>query len=794
MKIALASRGWQSRGVATRDQDEGSDLVPVVTGVRALPYRPAAAGPGGVFSSLKYAARTSGLIRGTKALLTVNQPEGFDCPGCAWPDPGHRSTFEFCENGARAVAHEADTRRVDGAFFDKHSVDSLRDESDYFLEQQGRLVTPAIRLAGDTHYRAASYDEAFERIADELRSLDDPNQAVFYTSGRTSNEAAFLYQLFARTLGTNNLPDCSNMCHESSGKGLGSTIGIGKGTVQLADFEACDCVFILGQNPGTNHPRMLSTLAEAAARGAKIVSINPLRERGLERFAHPQTVGGMLGVGKTISTHYVQIRINGDVALLKGIMKEVLAIDRDRASGTNGAGVLDRAFIEEHTRGFDAFVDALDREPFDALEESSGVPRATMRELAELYVRSERVIACWAMGITQHKNGVDNVREIVNLLLLRGNLGREGAGVCPVRGHSNVQGDRTMGIHEAPTEAFLAKLDAATGIRSPRAHGHDVVGAIHAMEEGSVRVFMALGGNFVAASPDTERTARALAGVRLTVQVSTKLNRSHLEGGASAIILPCLARSERDGPAEKHAFVTVENSMGIVHRSQGKLAPAAPSLMSEPAIVARIAALTLGDTSPIDWAAHATDYDRIRDLIERSIAGFDRYNERVRAPDGFALPNGPRSREWKTSSGKAAFSAVPVPEHALAPDQLMLMTIRSHDQFNTTVYALDDRYRGIYGERRVVFLHAEDMRERGLVEGQLVDIQSHFPSSSAEEATMQRREVTGFACVPYDIPRRCAAAYFPETNPLVPLESYANESRTPTSKSIVITLAPTLVK
>ncbi|MFO0612437.1 MAG: FdhF/YdeP family oxidoreductase [Polyangiaceae bacterium] len=765
--------------------DEPAALAPVVGGVRGVPYRAAAAGPGGVFSSLKYAARTSGMVRGARALRTLNQTEGFDCPGCAWPDPAHRSTFEFCENGARAVAHEADARRVDAAFFEAHSVDSLRDESDYLLEQQGRLVVPAVRAPGDTHYRAVSYDEAFDLIARELRAIEDPNEAIFYTSGRTSNEAAFLYQLFARSLGTNNLPDCSNLCHESSGKGLGGTIGIGKGTVTLADFDACDCVLILGQNPGTNHPRMLSTLAEAARRGAKIISINPLRERGLERFAHPQTVSGMLGIGKPISTHYVQVRINGDVPLLKGIMKEVLAIDRERP-------VLDRAFIESHTTGFDALVESLEREDFALLEERSGVDRKTMRALAEVYVASERVIACWAMGITQHKNGVDNVREILNLLLLRGNIGREGAGVCPVRGHSNVQGDRTVGIYEAPTEAFLKRLDEGTGITSPRAHGHDVVGAIRAMEEGAARFFMALGGNFVAASPDTDRTARAMAGVRCTVQVSTKLNRSHVEAGATAIILPCLARSERDswggGAPEKHAFVTVENSMGVVHRSQGNLAPAAPTLLSEPAIVAQIASRAL-PKSRVPWLDLAADYDRIRDLIERSIAGFDRYNERVREPHGFALPNGPRVREWKTASGRAEFSVVPVPEHELTDEQLMLMTIRSHDQFNTTVYALDDRYRGIFGERRVVFLNPEDMRERGLVEGQVVDIQSHFPAG-VDAATPERREVRGFSCIPYDIPRRCAAAYFPETNPLVPLESYANESRTPTSKSIVITLTP----
>jgi molybdopterin-dependent oxidoreductase alpha subunit len=743
--------------------------------VRGEPYEGAAAGPGAVVSSLKYAVQTSGLLRGARALLVVNQKDGFDCPGCAWPDPDHRSTFEFCENGARAVAHEADSRRVDGAFFEKHSVESLRSETDHFLEQQGRLVTPAFKAPGASHYQAISYDEAFELVGRELGAISNPNEAVFYTSGRTSNEAAFLYQLFARALGTNNLPDCSNMCHESSGKGLGSTIGIGKGTVTLADFDETDLILILGQNPGTNHPRMLSTLADAAARGAKIVSINPLRERGLERFAHPQKVSGMLGSSQPISTTYVQVRINGDVALLKGISKELLGLERTKGN------VIDHAFIAEHTSGFEALEASLASVSMENLVEESGVSQETMRELAELYASSERVIACWAMGITQHENGVDNVREILNLLLLRGNIGKRGAGVCPVRGHSNVQGDRTVGIYESPTEAFLARLDKACGITSPRAHGFDSVGTIAAMEQGKVRFFMALGGNFVAATPDTARTVEALRKVDFTLQVSTKLNRSHLETGKAALILPCLGRSERDERGQTAQFVTVENSMGIVHTSEGRLPPASPTLESEPAIVARIAARVLGEDKPVSWRALARDYDKIRDLIEKSIAGFDSYNERVRQPGGFALPNGPRQREWKTANGKARFTVVKLVERKLERDQLLLMTIRSHDQFNTTVYALDDRYRGIRGARRVVFLNREDMAERKLSEGDVVDLFSHFNGTV--------REALGFSCIPYDIPRRAAAAYFPETNALVPLESVARESRTPTSKSIVITLS-----
>ncbi|HTJ83978.1 MAG TPA: FdhF/YdeP family oxidoreductase [Polyangiaceae bacterium] len=524
----------------------------------ARPFRGAAAGPGAVVSALRYAAETSGAVRAAKALLAVNQTDGFDCSGCAWPDPEHRGMFEFCENGARAVLHEADKRKVDAAFFAAHTVSELRAMTDHALEHQGRLVEPMVKRPGSDHYEPIPYDAAFELVARALRGLASPNEAAFYTSGRTSNEAAFLYQLFARAFGTNNLPDCSNMCHESSGKGLGNTLGIGKGTVTLADFELADLILIIGQNPGTNHPRMLTTLVDAAKRGAKIVSINPLKERGLESFAHPQRPLGVLGIGSKVSTHYVQVKINGDVALLQGVMKEVLAIERERG------GVLDRAFIDDMTTGFAELERSLDAVAFDVLESASGVPRSTMRELAELYAGAERVIACWAMGLTQHKNGVANVREIVNLLLLRGNVGKPGAGACPVRGHSNVQGDRTVGIHEAPSEAFLSKLDAGVGFTSPRAHGLDVVGTIAALEEGRVKVFFAMGGNFAAATPDTPRTARALGRAALTVSVATKLNRSHLETGETALILPCLARSDLDHTGGSEQFVTVENSMGIV--------------------------------------------------------------------------------------------------------------------------------------------------------------------------------------------------------------------------------------
>lgn len=736
------------------------------------PYGPAAAGPGAVLSSFRYALKTSGLARGTHVFLQVNQKDGFDCPGCAWPDPSHRSVVEFCENGARAVAHEADSRVVDRAFFANHSVEELKQKTDHWLEQQGRLVEPMVKRAGASHYEPIGWDEAFQLAAAELRALASPDEAAFYTSGRASNEAAFLYQLFARIFGTNNLPDCSNMCHESSGKGLSSTIGVGKGTVQLADFELADLILVIGQNPGTNHPRMLTTLAAAAERGCKIVSINPLRERALEKFAHPQKLLGILGQGTSISSQYIQVKINGDVALLKGVMK--IVVEEDRKKG----GVLDRAFLDAHAMGLDALLHSIDATSWDEILSSCGVDRAEIEELARSYMASERVIACWAMGLTQHRNAVGNIREVVNLLALRGNLGKPGAGVCPVRGHSNVQGDRTMGIYEAPSEAFLDQLDRGAGIVSPRKHGVDVVGAIRGMEAGHIRVFVALGGNFVSATPDTWRTAAALGRCRLTVQVSTKLNRSHLETGATALLLPCLGRSERDIQTSGPQFVTVENSMGVVHKSEGRLSPAGPALRSEPWIVAQLARSTVGDRPGIDWASLGADYDRIRALIEKCIAGFERYNERARAPEGFLLPNGVRERRWNTKSGKVELTAQAVPKLDVAPTELIMMTIRTHDQFNTTVYDLNDRYRGIYGERMVVLANPADIAALGFSPGERVDVTSHHQGTT--------RSVKGMKLVAYDIPRGNCASYFPEANPLVPLESQAEESGTPTSKSFIV--------
>lgn len=718
--------------------------------------RKPAAGPGAVLSSLRYTSSTSGLLRGVPALARVNQKNGFDCPGCAWPDPEHRSFAEFCENGARAVAHEADSRKVDAAFFAANPVESLRTKTGHWLEHQGRLVEPMVLKPGATHYAPLSWDEALELIASELKALPNADAAAFYTSGRASNEAAFLYQLFARVFGTNNLPDCSNLCHESSGKGLGSTLGVGKGTVQLSDFDASDCIFVMGQNPGTNHPRMLITLQAAARRGAKIISVNPLREVALESFANPQTVGGMLGIGGAISTQYVQVRINGDVAFLKGVMKVVLEL-----------GAIDRAFIDQHTTGFDALERSIRETSWDELTQSSGVTRTEIETAGRTYAEAKATIVCWAMGLTQHKNAVGNVREIVNLLALRGNLGREGAGACPVRGHSNVQGDRTVGIYEAPTEAFLEKLDRGMGFVAPRKHGHDVVGTINAMERGEVQAFISLGGNFASATPDTQRTERALSNTKLTVQISTKLNRSHLVGGKTAVILPCLGRTEDDGGR----FVTVEDSMSVVHASRGRLRPCSPHVRSEPWIVAQLAKRTLPN-SAMPWEQFSDDYDEIREAIQRSIEGFHDFNARVRQPGGFVLRNAAAEREWHTGSGKCELTVQPLPRHELKAGELLMMTIRTHDQFNTTVYELNDRYRGVIGERNVVFMNAADIEALQL----------------SKTATLKNASatLTGFKVLPYDIPRGNCATYFPETNALVPLDSFADESRTPTSKSVVV--------
>jgi molybdopterin-dependent oxidoreductase alpha subunit len=733
-----------------------------------------AGGPASVLETLRH-ARRMGLRRTLRALSQVNQPLGFDCPGCAWPDALQGGPIEFCEMGAKAVAHEVTSARLDRAFFERHAISELLERSDHWLEQQGRLSEPLMRRAGSDHYQPIGWEAAFQRIAAALRTLDSPDQAVFYTSGRTSNEAAFLYQLFARELGTNNLPDCSNMCHESSGYGLSRAIGAGKGTVGLEDFALADAIFVMGQNPGTNHPRMLTTLAAARRRGCCIVAVNPLRERGLLRFAHPQEPRAWLGGSQEIANLYLQVRLGGDVALLKGIMKELLALE-ERDPGR----VLDWDFIRRHTLGFDAFREALEAQPWEPLLEQSGIPRAAIREAAEVYARARSTIVCWAMGLTQHRHAVANVQEIANLLLLRGNLGRPGAGACPVRGHSNVQGDRTVGITPRPQPAFLDALEREFGFKPPREPGLDTLGAIRALHAGGVRLFMGLGGNFAVATPDTEFTQEALRRCDLTVQVSTKLNRSHLVCGREAIVLPCLARSELDLQAGGPQFVSAEDSMSVVHASQGRLEAASPHLRSEPAIVAGLARAVLGPRSAVPWEELVADYDRIRERIERVVPGFEDYNRRVREPGGFVLPSGARRRVFETPSGRANFTVHELPDVSLAPGRLRLTTIRSHDQFNTTVYGFDDRYRGIAGDRRVVFMHPEDIAEQGLRPGDRVDLTSHFRGET--------RRVRSFRVVAYDLPRRCAATYFPEANPLVPVDSFAEGSRTPTYKSIEISV------
>jgi molybdopterin-dependent oxidoreductase alpha subunit len=746
------------------------------TPVQIKPISKVAGGAAAVVEAMKSAWGEMGPVRGTRTLLKLNQAGGFDCPGCAWPEPdADRSHAEFCENGAKHVADEATTKRITPEFFEQWSLANLSAQSDHWLGKQGRLISPMIRRAGAAHYESIEWDEAFALIAAELNSLDFPDEAIFYTSGRTSNEAAFLYQLFVRQFGTNNLPDCSNMCHESSGSALSETIGVGKGTVTLEDFELAQAIFVIGQNPGTNHPRMLTALQKAKRNGCVIVHINPLPEAGMTRFKHPQEIGGWLGQGTALADLFLQVRINGDVALLKGMMKVVLAAEEQQPGS-----VLDHEFLEQHTTGFAEFKDALANVAWDDLVKQSGVPKTEIADAVKIFIKSERTIFCWAMGLTQHKNAVANIQEIVNLMLLRGQLGKPGAGLCPVRGHSNVQGDRTMGIWERPSAAFLDRLGVEFDFKPPREHGLDTVNAIQAMHERKAKVFFALGGNFLSATPDTEYTAEALRRCRLTVQVSTKLNRGHLITGEQALILPCLGRTEIDEQATGPQFVTTENSMAVVQTSRGFLPPGSTQLLSEPAIVARLARATLGTRSSIDWEAMLANYDRIREHIEHVVPGFENYNQRVREPGGFYLPSPVRERVFKTPSGRAVFTVHDLPVHNLRPDQLLMMTIRSHDQFNTTIYGLDDRYRGIYDGRRVVLMNRDDINDAGLQEGQPVDLISHFEG--------EKRVARHFIVVPYDIPRRCAATYFPEANVLVPVRSVADKSNTPASKSVVISI------
>ncbi|MFF7354711.1 FdhF/YdeP family oxidoreductase [Streptomyces filipinensis] len=735
----------------------------------------AAAGLPAIGHTLRIAQQQMGVRRTALTLLRVNQKDGFDCPGCAWPEPDHRHKAEFCENGAKAVAEEATLRRVTPEFFAAHPVTDLAGRSGYWLGQQGRLTHPMYLPEGGTHYEPVSWERAFGIVAEEIAALSSPDEAVFYTSGRTSNEAAFLYQLFARELGTNNLPDCSNMCHESSGSALVETIGIGKGSVRLEDLHKADLIIVAGQNPGTNHPRMLSALEKAKANGAKIISVNPLPEAGLERFKNPQTPKGMLK-GAALTDLFLQIRIGGDQALFRLLNKLILA------AHDSAPGAVDEEFIREHTHGFEEFAKAARAADWDETLKATGLTREEIEQALGMALASQRTIVCWAMGLTQHKHAVPTIREVVNFLLLRGNIGRPGAGVCPVRGHSNVQGDRTMGIFERPAPAFLDALEKEFGFAPPREHGFDVVRAIRALRDGEAKVFFAMGGNFVSASPDTEVTEAAMRRARLTVHVSTKLNRSHVVTGARALILPTLGRTERDLQDSGEQFVTVEDSMGMVHASRGRLAPAGPQLKSEPAIICGLARRVLGADSVVPWEEFEKDYATVRDRIARVVPGFEDFNARVTRPGGFALPHAPRDeRRFPTATGKANFTAAPVEYPELPEGRLLLQTLRSHDQYNTTIYGLDDRYRGITGGRRVVLVHPEDARALGFAEGSYVDLVSEWKDGV-------ERRAPGFRVVHYPTTRGCAAAYYPETNVLVPLDATADTSNTPASKSVVVRL------
>ncbi|WP_277676082.1 FdhF/YdeP family oxidoreductase [Saccharopolyspora rectivirgula] len=740
----------------------------------------AAAGVKGVLVSLQRSWEQMGLARTVRTLPLLNQQSGFDCPGCAWPDPrqeegGHRKIAEFCENGAKAVAEEATTRRVGPEFFAAHPVAELAERTDYWLGQQGRITQPVILREGDTHYRPISWEDAFQVIADKLNALDSPDQATFYTSGRASNEAAFAYQLMVRSFGTNNLPDCSNMCHEASGAALTETIGIGKGSVSLADVEQADLVVVVGQNPGTNHPRMLTSLEKVKRNGGKIIAINPLPETGLMRFKNPQTARGVIGSGTALADEFAQIRVGGDLVLFKALNSLILKAD-----------AVDHEFIRDHTHGYEEFAAQAGDVDWQEVEQVTGLPQQQVERIAGMLMRSERTVFCWAMGLTQHKKSVPTIREIVNLALLRGMIGKPGAGLCPVRGHSNVQGDRTMGIWEKMPDSFLDALDAEFGIKSPRHHGLDTVDSIRAMREGKVKAFIGLGGNFVAASPDTGATSEALRSCELTVQISTKLNRSHVTPGKTALILPTLGRTERDVQASGPQFVTVEDSMSVVHASRGRLAPASQHLLSEVAIISRLARHLLGSDHPVPWEEFERDYDTIREHIANVVPGCADYNRKVRQPDGFVLPHPPRdSRTFPTSTGKANFT-VNVPEKLHIPEgRLLLQTMRSHDQYNTTIYGLSDRYRGIEGGRRVVLVNSEDLEELGFRDGQVVDVVSEWTTSDGKQ---QERRAPSFRLVSYPTPKGCAAAYYPEANALVPLDSVGEISNTPASKSVVIRL------
>ncbi len=746
-----------------------------------------AAGMRALAESLKFTARETGFARAISDWLKINKKDGFDCQSCAWPNPDRdRHVFEFCENGVKALTSEATKKQIGPEFFRKHSIADLQEQTDHWLELQGRLVHPMVKREGASHYQPIDWNDAFELMARELNALPTPNAAAFYTSGRTSNEAAFLYQLFARQFGTNNLPDCSNMCHESSGVALKESIGIGKGCVRLEDFEWTEAIFIIGQNPGTNHPRMMTTLERAKKSGATIVAINPIRETGLISVVNPNpqeyrnplkfAAKMLLNRGTPLADLWLPVRINGDMAAMRGIMKEMLH-EEERRPGA----ALDRQFIDQYTTGFEEFAAHVCATPWDQILEISGLTREQIRTAAEIAMRAKRIICCWAMGLTQHKNAVATIQEVMNFLLLGGNIGKRGAGPCPVRGHSNVQGDRTMGIWERMTDAFREKLSREFQFSPPRGHGTNTVETIKKMHEGKIQFFFAMGGNFLAAPPDTEYTAKALHKCRVTAHVSTKLNRAHLITGEIALILPCLGRSEIDRQESGEQFVTVEDSMGIINPSRGHAEPASQHLLSEPVIVAGLAKATLGSRSTVGWDGLVANYDRIRDRIERVVPGFENFNARIRK-DVFYLPNDARDRrKFNNPEGKAKFSISQLTPPNLAPDQYLMTTVRSHDQFNTTIYGLDDRYRGVYNGRRVIFMNGDDIKAAGLRQGQLVDLTSYYKD--------EMRTACHFMVAPMEIARRCTATYFPEANVLVSINNSADRSNTPVSKSLVISIA-----
>jgi molybdopterin-dependent oxidoreductase alpha subunit len=750
------------------------------------PYDSPAGGWGALHATAKALREQSIALKGSKTLLSMNQPDGFDCPGCAWPDPRHTSSFEFCENGAKAVAFELTRRRVTREFFATHSVRDLEQQSDHWLEEQGRLTEPMRYDPTTDHYVPIEWADAFELIGRELNALASPDEAEFYTSGRTSNEAAFLYQLFARRFGTNNFPDCSNMCHEPTSVGLPESIGIGKGTVLLDDFAHAEAIFVIGQNPGTNSPRMMTELHNASRRGMPIVVFNPLRERALERFAAPQNPVEMVTFGATrIASEYCQVRIGGDVAALKGVMKLVLEA-HDAALRRGAESVLDLAFIGEHTHGFDEFANDLRRTEWNDILRACGLPRDQLQRVAAIYIGARTVIICYGMGITQHRCGTANVQQIANLLLLRGQFGKPGAGICPVRGHSNVQGDRTVGIDEKPKPELLDQLTKVFNFEPPRAHGHNVVAAVQAMADGRSKVFIGLGGNFVAAVPDKTIAEAAMRRTRLTVAITTKLNRGHLVHGEQALMLPCLARSDIDVQNGDRQSITVEDSMSMVHASSGLVQPPSNALKSEVAIVCGMAMATLPDCG-IDWDFFVADYRRIRDKIAAVFPHlFADFNTKIHQPGGFHLTNPPRQRIWNTATGRANFLIFPgVEENPPVADTAMLRlaTLRSHDQYNTTIYSLDDRYRGVFGGRMVVFMNATDMQARAITPGALVEIES-----LADDG--KRRVVRGFRAKPHNIPEGSIGAYYPETNPLLPLAYHDKQSGTPAAKSIPVLVRP----